>query len=462
MSSRWLLIPFLVLSLSSIAFSQKLINGFTREFAIQGLPAGFSLKSFDVTGDSVSELFVLTGSQLWVFDGKTFSRIFKDSAAPGTANLSPADVNRDGSMDLVAAIADTGVVVWYGPDFSTQRASLRAPVADFSSFGVRNDQSGNIEFLFGFGYEKCDSLWSCINPPGLECNINGYVLRYVDTTFVFSDSTHLNSGISNISTVETMENGLEQFLLIEYDYYFRDCMPSNNGYTITAQRFDTITSNIAAFGVAAAPSAPCGIPVLKTVNVGNIDSDTAKEFLWFVAKENQYAYYCSSKWEFKAFDLVAGVNQWMRTDSLAILALFTVDLNGDGIQELLSFEIQNANQGLGEYRTSDGTSLGFSELPFTPSTLLIGLFGDPPAPKVLLGHGDSLVVYRIGCAANKGDLNADGNVTVFDVTLELNCAFLGEGNCDLCFADVNCDGVLSPADVVWELIAVYLQWLFPC
>jgi hypothetical protein len=59
-------------------------------------------------------------------------------------------------------------------------------------------------------------------------------------------------------------------------------------------------------------------------------------------------------------------------------------------------------------------------------------------------------------------MNADGNMTIFDVTLGLNCAFLGEGNCDLCFADVNCDAILSTSDVVLELLAVFLQRPFPC
>src|SRR5262249_46698301 len=136
MNPRWLMAPLLVLLLSSIAFSQKLINGFTREFAIHGLPAGFSLKSFDVTGDSVSEFFIFTSSQLWAFDGKTFSMIFKDSTAPGTDNLSPADVNRDGNPDLVANSKDTAIVVWYGPDF-LNRSFFLAPRCGFEAFAVR-------------------------------------------------------------------------------------------------------------------------------------------------------------------------------------------------------------------------------------------------------------------------------------------------------------------------------------
>ena len=35
-----------------------------------------------------------------------------------------------------------------------------------------------------------------------------------------------------------------------------------------------------------------------------------------------------------------------------------------------------------------------------------------------------------------------------DVVLMLNCVFLASGACNSCFADVNCDGALMPADVV--------------
>jgi len=75
-----------------------------------------------------------------------------------------------------------------------------------------------------------------------------------------------------------------------------------------------------------------------------------------------------------------------------------------------------------------------------------------------------LVVFGIDapCAVAKGDMNADGNVTLADVILEVDCVFLGTGSCELCLSDVNCDGVLSAADVVLELLAVFLQRPFPC
>lgn len=66
------------------------------------------------------------------------------------------------------------------------------------------------------------------------------------------------------------------------------------------------------------------------------------------------------------------------------------------------------------------------------------------------------------CAASKGDMNADGNLTSSDVVLMLNCVFLGTGTCTNCFTDLNCDGNLTSSDVVLELNAVFLGAPFPC
>ncbi|MCI0405038.1 MAG: hypothetical protein L0209_03015, partial [candidate division Zixibacteria bacterium] len=62
----------------------------------------------------------------------------------------------------------------------------------------------------------------------------------------------------------------------------------------------------------------------------------------------------------------------------------------------------------------------------------------------------------------KGDLNGTLDLSPADVVLMLQCVFLGTGDCDLSFSDVNCSGNLSPADVVLELNAVFLDEDFPC
>jgi hypothetical protein len=54
-------------------------------------------------------------------------------------------------------------------------------------------------------------------------------------------------------------------------------------------------------------------------------------------------------------------------------------------------------------------------------------------------------------------LNGVGGYTAADAVSMLNCVYLGTGNCDLCFADVNCNGTLTSADAVLELNKVYLS-----
>jgi hypothetical protein len=53
-------------------------------------------------------------------------------------------------------------------------------------------------------------------------------------------------------------------------------------------------------------------------------------------------------------------------------------------------------------------------------------------------------------------MNADTLYTPADVVALLNCVFLGLGDCDHCFADVNCDGELTASDVVLELNKTFL------
>ena len=63
----------------------------------------------------------------------------------------------------------------------------------------------------------------------------------------------------------------------------------------------------------------------------------------------------------------------------------------------------------------------------------------------------------------KGDLNLDGVLTLADIVLILNCAFLGElppAAPSAC--DINCDGLLTSADVVILLRMFYLGVPAPC
>ncbi|HXF49723.1 MAG TPA: dockerin type I domain-containing protein [Verrucomicrobiae bacterium] len=460
MSSRWLLALLLVPLLSSIAFSQKLIDGFTREFAIQGLPTGFLLKSFDVTGDSVSELFVITSNQLQVFDGKTFSLIFKDSTAPGTNNLNQADVNSDGSPDLIANSKDTAIVIWNGPDFSTRRF-FPAPQRGFNTFAVRNREDGQVEFSFGF---RLDFSISC--PPSSGTGTSGYLKRYLDTTFTLADSFGLPGAPVQIEPVK-IGSSIDLIIVEDDVSNQRNCDPSTFSHSLLFQRLHLgALTGSTYYSFSCFHCGPgCFLAFSGGPAIGNIDSDQGPEFI--VKWEEWNSLSCTppnpTPRYLLVYDLASNTGQFSHADSFPYLSpLFVLDINRDGKGELLSHQVIGGKPGFIEYQTSNGSTLGFTEYPFTPSTKLTGQFGQPASPKVLLGQGDSVVVFGICTAVSRGDLNADGNVTVFDVTLQLNCVFLNEGDCNLCFADVNCDGALTAADVVLELLAVFLERPFPC
>jgi hypothetical protein len=210
--------------------------------------------------------------------------------------------------------------------------------------------------------------------------------------------------------------------------------------------------------------------ILQNYQTGNLDADSAREGIEYISP---FGWGIFPPSVFRARDLLTSSIQWSRSldssgypaqDVQGLRFISKIDLNQDGVDELLACKRQNGQPVLYEFRASDGSTLGYTPRPFGVDTMIVGYFGQPAKPKALLANSDSLVIFGIDapCALAKGDLNGDGNMTVFDVTLELNCVFLGVGSCDLCLADVNCDGVLSPVDVVWELIAVFLQWPFPC
>jgi len=60
------------------------------------------------------------------------------------------------------------------------------------------------------------------------------------------------------------------------------------------------------------------------------------------------------------------------------------------------------------------------------------------------------------CPCDMGDLNCDAVLTSADVVLHLNRTFLGIGTYPPCVPDLNCDGILTSADVVILLNMTYL------
>jgi len=88
--------------------------------------------------------------------------------------------------------------------------------------------------------------------------------------------------------------------------------------------------------------------------------------------------------------------------------------------------------------------------------------GDPAFP-VPPGGGSRIDMGAFERTASlPGDLNLDGILTAADVVLELNCVFLGVGDCPLNLADLNCDNILTAADVVILMNDVFLGIPPPC
>lgn len=73
-------------------------------------------------------------------------------------------------------------------------------------------------------------------------------------------------------------------------------------------------------------------------------------------------------------------------------------------------------------------------------------------PNGILDAG-SAFVYSLRA---RGDMNNDVKLTPADVVFMLMCVFLQTGTCDLSAADLDCDGQLGSADVVLELNGVFL------
>jgi hypothetical protein len=64
-------------------------------------------------------------------------------------------------------------------------------------------------------------------------------------------------------------------------------------------------------------------------------------------------------------------------------------------------------------------------------------------------------------ARQRGDLDSNGAVNSNDIVLLLNCVFVDSSGpgCNLTYADMNCDGVLTSADVTIHLNLAFLGTL---
>ncbi|MCI0595017.1 MAG: VCBS repeat-containing protein, partial [candidate division Zixibacteria bacterium] len=154
-----------------------------------------------------------------------------------------------------------------------------------------------------------------------------------------------------------------------------------------------------------------------------------------------------------------------------IRSLSAADLDGDGDIDLAGASYASntvsvlRNNGDGTF-VFDAETYGAGVKP--RSVIAADLDGDGDMDVATANEGSNSVSIltnlsnRAVCPFEKGDLSGDAFVTLTDAILLVNCAFSGFGNCNPCFADLNCDSNLSPTDVIIELLAVYLDRPFPC
>lgn len=143
--------------------------------------------------------------------------------------------------------------------------------------------------------------------------------------------------------------------------------------------------------------------------------------------------------------------------------LHIADLDEDGSLDLL---ILNPDSSTISFLKNNGNGTFQNKIDYyvdgNSASAMSDIDGDGD-PDLVIANGDSgfISIYRNlsdarNCAGQRGDLNYDNNFTPSDVVLMLSCVFLEGGNCDLCFADVSCNGILTASDVVIELNAVFL------
>ena len=161
------------------------------------------------------------------------------------------------------------------------------------------------------------------------------------------------------------------------------------------------------------------------------------------------------------------------------VAIIAVDMNRDGYLDIVTADSSAnavsffANNGDGTFVSALNFGAGLNprglaacdlngdgdlELAVTNEKMV----NDPPNAAV--DHGGFTVLTNLseGLCFARGDLNGDLAINVSDVVLLSNCVFLPSGTCPLCTADVNCDGSLSPLDVVLLLRKVFNGIALPC
>jgi hypothetical protein len=143
------------------------------------------------------------------------------------------------------------------------------------------------------------------------------------------------------------------------------------------------------------------------------------------------------------------------------------DLNGDGNNDLIMVNLWTrtvsviTNNGDGTFGPPVGYGVGARPYSVTASDL------DSDGDLDLAVTNDSsntvsILINQTNTCTKLGDLNRDCFLGVSDVVMELNCVFSGLGNCPINITDTNCDGRLTPTDIIQLLYAVFLNTPLNC
>lgn len=143
------------------------------------------------------------------------------------------------------------------------------------------------------------------------------------------------------------------------------------------------------------------------------------------------------------------------------------DMNGDGNSDLIIANIWArtvsilTNNGNGTF----GPPVGYGVGVHPHSIAASDLDGDGDLDLAVTNDSSntvSILINQTNTCTKLGDLNRDCFLGMTDIVMELNCVFLGLGSCPLNIVDTNCDGRLTPTDVVLLLYAVFLSTPLNC
>jgi len=116
---------------------------------------------------------------------------------------------------------------------------------------------------------------------------------------------------------------------------------------------------------------------------------------------------------------------------------------------LTPFEIIYVMQQTGDAILDAATALTFKHINAKSAVLAVTTDTDGDGTPDILDNCPTFVNKR-------GDMQGDHLITSSDVVRLLNCIYFGGPNCALCYADVNCNGMLDMLDAIDELNYAFL------